>query len=58
LRAWRRLDARDRLNRFIDQSTERRSLSGGGRGGWGTAISRTVLGADWDLSDDPITAID
>ena len=32
VRTWRSLDARDRLNRFIDQSTERRSAGGGARG--------------------------
>ena len=55
---WHPLDVRDRLNRFIDQSSKRRSVSGGGRGVGGTVIGRTMLGADRDVSADPIAAIE
>jgi hypothetical protein len=58
LRTWRPLDARDWLNRFIDQSTDWRSAGEGGRGAGATAIGRTVRGADRDVFTDPITAID
>ena len=58
MRTWRPLDAHDRLNRFIDQLTERRSAGGGGRRAGGTAIDGAMLGADRDLSADPIAAID
>jgi hypothetical protein len=58
VRTWCSLDARDRLNRFIDQSAERRSAGGGGRGAGATAIGRIMLGADRDLFADPIAAID